>query len=402
MSILLFGISHNTTPVEVRQKFSFDDEQKLTLLQNLTMEEEIEEAVILSTCNRMEIYAVSGEETDPGRVFTLIRRHALKAADAEYIPDINDYIFLYTNHSAVNHLFHVTAGFDSMILGEDQILGQVKQAHDFSRSAAKSGPVLNLLFQYAVTAAKKIKTDTVISRSPESYGTLALKAAEEKLGTLKGKKILVIGASGKMGGIVFKNAVALKNTEVYATKRSHNIEAEPSAHSPYRIIPYEERYHILDEIDVIISATSSPHYTISKNHILGECSVSKPRVYVDLAVPMDIDPEVRELPETWYFNQEDLRKLSQENNLKKQAELPAAETIMDDYIAEFGRHILFKQYLHEMKLSKKLLEDDAEKSGWDKAMNHFFYRMRDAGDEEEIRGFFAMLEKMNREWNKRT
>jgi glutamyl-tRNA reductase len=205
-----------------------------------------------------------------------------------------------------------------------------------------------------------------------------------------------------MGGIVFKNAVALKNTEVYATKRSHNIEAEPSAHSPYKIIPYEERYHILDEIDVIISATSSPHYTISKNHILGECSVSKPRVYVDLAVPMDIDPEVRELPETWYFNQEDLRKLSQENNLKKQAELPAAETIMDDYIAEFGRHILFKQNLHEMKLSKKLLEDDAEKSGWDKAMNHFFYRMRDAGDEEEIRGFFAMLEKMNREWNKRT
>lgn len=397
MAVLLFCISHKSAPVEIREKFSFDDEQKLELLRKMTLEREISEAVVLATCNRTEIYAVTEDGEDTAKAFQLITSHVLSQAGADYIPKIDDYIFFYQDEKAVHHLFLVTAGLDSVILGEDQILGQVKQAHDFSKAARMCGPVLNTLFQNAVTAAKKIKTETSLSKSSVSYGTLALKIAEEKLGTLRGRKILVIGASGKMGGIVFKNAISLKDVEVTATRRLHTVYAEPSACTEYHIIPYADRYTKINDADVIISATSSPHYTITKDHILTDCLISRPQVYVDLAVPMDIDPKVATLPDTWYFNLEDLKRLAAENNRRKQEDLPAADEIIQSYETEFSRRFLFQKYLPDIRQAKQFMAAEALTCGWEKAVDHFFYHMRDAGDREEVESFFRLIVRMNEE-----
>lgn len=399
MGFQLLSISYKTAPLDIRSCFSFTEDQQQDILKKLKASGMVEEAVIVSTCNRTELYCYSDNEMDNRRMYTVMRDILVKqsgilgAAGAENA-DIGDYIRLYEGKKAVRHLFQVTAGMDSMVLGEDQILGQVKRAGSLAKESGTSGVYMNTLFRMAITGAKKVKTDTILSKSSVSTATLALKAAEEHLGSLKNKNLLIIGASGKIGGIVFKNALSM-GCGVYATSRAHDSCCAPVFNGGCFTIPYEDRYRYLEQMDAVISATNSPHYTITRNHYRRRRAPDRTMVFVDLAVPMDIEPDIGEEPGTYYYNIDNMKQLAQENNRRKQADLENANRILEDYEEEFDKWLVFQNNRDDMDLIKDRMEKEAGERGTGEAVQRFFYKLKKHGSAREMEAVMSVIQKIN-------
>lgn len=392
MGISLIGISHHNTPLAVRELFAFPAETQQELMKEMIARGIAEECVIISTCNRTEVYIYTA---CPGGNFTELQDLVLEFAGAQDVENIGDYIRFYNGSKAVRHLFHVAAGLESMVMGEDQILGQVKRAHDQARETGTCGVYLNTLFRYAVTAAKKVKTETDLSRTSVSTATMAIKAAEQGLGTLHGKKVMIIGASGKIGSTVLKNLQCIEGAEVYITSRNMGQAGEDHHHKiTYRVMEYEKRYELVDEMDAIISATSSPHYTLTYNKMAEKLVTEKPRVLVDLAVPIDIEARVDKLPGIMRYDIDDFQELARTNNEKKQHEVVAADQILDEVQLDFERWMVFQLALPDMASFKEWLEQEAEKKGIDKAIDKMFYRLRDHSTPAELHAFFGHLKEI--------
>ena len=219
MNIQLIGISHKTAPVQIRALFAFTDENKKELMTRICTQKEIRECVLLSTCNRTELYTVSEENISVRSVMAAMQRIMLDMAGIGDAGEVSEHLRFYQGTQAVRHLFYVAAGLDSMVLGEDQILGQVKEAHRTALEDGFSGTWCNSLFRMAVSAAKKVKTETKLSGISVSTATLAVKAAEMYFGSLENRKILVIGATGKIGQIMMKNFAADHHVQIYAASR---------------------------------------------------------------------------------------------------------------------------------------------------------------------------------------
>lgn len=402
MGIYLLSLSHKTTPLEIRSLFAYSDQQKEQVLDELAASGLADEAVVLSTCNRTEIYC-HGAEADDGeaeaedRVLEVMEAAAVRAANAGQAPDMRRYLRRYCGRGAIHHLFQVAAGLDSMVIGEDQILGQVKQAYDFSRERGYCKTFLNTLFRDAVTGAKKVKTDTILSKTPVSTASLAVKAAEEKLGGLSGKKMMIIGATGKIGNVVLKNVQDIKGLDVYVTMRGPSSAKKLGHGLRYRMIPYEERYRWLDEMDVVLSATASPHYTITGAQAEQNIKSEKRRVFLDLAVPVDIEETVASLPQTWYFNIEDMTELARRNNEKKQAEIQTADRIIEEYETQFYKWMMFQLHREDMDRLKETIVQEICEKGAEAAINHLFYRMREAGTAGQVDGFLNAVKQVNEE-----
>lgn len=402
MGIYLLSLSHKTAPLEIRSLFAYTEQQKEQVLRDAAASGLVEEAVVLSTCNRTELYCYD-PETDDGepeagsRVLEWMEQVAVRAAGAEAVPDMRRHLRRYCGRKAIHHLFLVAAGLDSMVIGEDQILGQVKQAYDFSRERGYCRTFFNTLFRDVVTGAKKVKTETLLSKTSVSTASLAVKAAEEKLGGLSGKRLMIIGATGKIGNIVLKNVQDIKGLDVYVTMRGHS-GAEKLGHGlRYRIIPFEERYEWLDEMDVVLSATASPHYTVTRAQVEQHRKTEKSRVFLDLAVPVDIEETVAALGHTWYFNIEDMTELARRNNEKKQAEIQTADRIIEEYETQFYKWMMFQANREEMdRLKESIVQEICEK-GAEAAISHLFYRMREAGTMEQVDGFLGTVKQVNEE-----
>ncbi len=392
MGISLIGISHHHTPLAVRELFAFPAERQQELMKEMIARGIAEECVIISTCNRTEVYIYTA---CPGGNFTELQDLVLEFAGAQDVENIGDYIRFYNGSKAVRHLFHVAAGLESMVMGEDQILGQVKRAHEQARETGTCGVYLNTLFRYAVTAAKKVKTETDLSRTSVSTATMAIKAAEQGLGTLHGKKVMIIGASGKIGSTVLKNLQCIDGAEVYITSRNMGQAGEDHHHKiTYRVMEYEKRYELVNEMDAIISATSSPHYTLTYSKMAEKLVTEKPRVLVDLAVPIDIEAKVEKLPGIMRYDIDDFQELARTNNEKKQHEVVAADQILDEVQMDFERWMVFQLALPDMASFKEWLEQEAEKKGLDKAIDKMFYRLRDHSTPAELYAFFGHLKEI--------
>ena len=392
MGISLIGISHHNTPLAVRELFAFPAERQQELMKEMIARDIAEECVIISTCNRTEVYIYTA---CPGGNFTELQDLVLEFAGAQDVENIGDYIRFYNGSKAVRHLFHVASGLESMVMGEDQILGQVKRAHDQARETGTCGVYLNTLFRYAVTAAKKVKTETDLSRTSVSTATMAIKAAEQGLGTLHGKKVMIIGASGKIGGTVLKNLQCIDGAEVYITSRNMGQAGEDHHHKiTYRVMEYEKRYELVNEMDAIISATSSPHYTLTYSKMAEKLVTEKPRVLVDLAVPIDIEAKVEKLPGIMRYDIDDFQELARTNNEKKQHEVVAADQILDEVQMDFERWMVFQLALPDMASFKEWMEQEAEKKGLDKAIDKMFYRLRDHSTPAELYALFGHLKEI--------
>lgn len=391
MGIQIISISHKIAPLPIREMFAFTKEQQESMMRDMTAYPGILECVVLSTCNRTEmcVYAESEKE---GEVFGRMEEVLLKEAGVREEDDVGKYLLFYAGQKAVHHLFGVAAGLDSMVIGEDQILGQVKSAHNQAREAGTTGVYLNTLFRMAVTGAKKVKTKTELSKTSVSTATLALKVAEKELGTLKGKKVLIIGASGRIGGIVLMNLQALHQAEIFVTTRRNKVISTKHGNNDFSMIEYEERYDYLDEMDVVISATKSPHYTFTYNNMKKRLVTQKPRVFVDLAVPMDIEGKIGNLPDTFYYNIDDFTRIAKENNQKKIKEAENASEILGEYELQFLQWMVFQKSLPVMARVRENFLEVAEKKGVEKAFDHLFYWVREINTPQALENFFECLD----------
>lgn len=394
MSIRLVSISHKTAPLEVRELFAFTKEQQEELMRALISEGGAAESVVIATCNRTEIYTYyEDKEGQRKNLFTLQQQLILREAGASDRRDVADYLRFYQEEKAVSHLFSVTAGLDSMVVGEDQILGQVKKAQEQAQEAGTCGKYLNTLFRYAITCSKKIKTETDLSKTAVSTATLAVKAADEALGGLEGKHVMVIGGTGQIGGIVLKNLYSMKGLHIYSTIR--NVTLTHDAHMKSEsntLIDYKERYEYLDQMDVVISATASPHYTLTYARVKEKLKTEKPRVFVDLAVPVDIEESIAGLPRTFFYNMDDFEELARANNQAKKQAVRQAGEILKEYEEDFMRWMIFQQAVPEIQTVKAWIEEEAGRKGLDRALDKLFYRIRENAAPEELRAFFRCME----------
>ena len=388
--ILLLSLSFRNTPQKIREHFAFDNEDKKRLLKSLCSEELIDEAVVLITCNRTEIYVSSGNDKSTSSIINIILEKCEDIIGIN-IDNIRDYLLFYTGKSAVSHLYKVSAGLDSMLVGEDQILGQVKDAIEFARECDTAHLYLNTLFRDAVTEAKKIKTETMISKSGVSTATLALRAAKDVLNSFSGTNILIIGASGKIGDIVLKNVLSYDFEQIYVTRRRHNIYMSPNAMDRVSIIEYNDRYDYIKNADVIVSATSGPHFTLTKEHIQENIVPGSKKVFIDLAVPCDIDERVSNLDNIYYYNMDDMKKFADENNEKKKISIEKANAMTDEGVEKFLKWALFQENLKVFSDATENLEKEMARIGEKKTLEHLFYKIRDNGSLEALQSIIDVL-----------
>lgn len=307
MSIGVIGVNHNLAPINIREKVSFTDTQRIEAI-DYFLDIGIEEIVILSTCSRSEIY-IQSEEID--KKVKLVEEFYEKFFNVQ---GIKRYLFLKKDIDAIDHLFKVTSGLDSIVLGEDQILGQVKDAHDFSMKLGSSKKIFNKLFREAITTAKEIKNTTNISHQPLSISYIAVKFLKNKIGSLEGKKALVIGV-GKMSKLTMKHLEEEKIDTIYVSNRSHGkinqLEDEFKTIVPIR---YEDRYKVMNDIDIVISATSSPHTVIKYDQIP---KIQRKIFMMDIALPRDIDPKINELKNIEVYYIDNLKDIYDKNDKKR-------------------------------------------------------------------------------------
>ena len=327
MNIGVVGVNHNLAPINVREAVSFTDTKKIEAI-NILLDREIDEIVILSTCNRSEIY-ISGEN-----IQQKVDEVANFYKDYFGVKDIEQYLFKKTTLEASQHLFDVTAGLDSLVVGEDQILGQVKDAHEFCMKLGATKKVFNKLFRDAVTTSKEIKTITKISQQPLSISYIGVKLLKEKMGTLEGKNALIVGL-GKMNLLTLNHLEEENVKNIYIANR--NIEKTKEIENKFdNIIPieYSDRHKIIQEksIDIVISATSSPHLVIKYDDMP---KLDKKIYIMDIALPRDIDTKLKELNYVELYDIDDLKEIHDKNDIKRNELAQKAQEIIKIKIDEF-------------------------------------------------------------------
>ena len=400
MGIQIISVSHKKAPLKIREMFSFTEEQQERIMKKMISYPGIPECVLLSTCNRTELY-VYADYQNKSYVFHRMEDVLLGEAGMETESAVGEYLLFYNNDTAVDHLFKVAAGLDSMVIGEDQILGQVKDAHAKARKLGTTKVFLNTFFRDAVTAAKKVKTDTDLSKTSVSTATLAVKAVEKSLGSLQGKNVLVIGATGKIGGIVLLNLTSFNQANVYVTTRKNRLVLKQKDTRDITILDFDERYDYLDRMDAVISATASPHYVLTAAKMKEVMTTVKPRVFVDLAVPMDIESKVTSFGRNRYYNIDDFTKIAKRNNARKIHEAETAEMILEEYTTKFRQWYVFQKYIAQTMAVKKRFLEEAEKKGAAKAFDHLMFHVRDLNDPGDLEKFFGCLVRENQEEEKK-
>lgn len=294
MAIQMIGIDHSRAGVEIREQFSFTQKQNAELMRKWKSHRELSGMVLLSTCNRMEVY-INADEDDTDYYQLLCEEKKVDAGQ------YRSFFCQRQGMDAVRHLFGMTAGMHSMIVGEDQILSQVKEALSFAREEYATDQVLEVLFRQAVTTAKEVKTKAPLSRANLSAVSEAVATLKRHGAVLKGKKCLVIG-NGVMGKLTAETLLE-EGADVTVTVRQYHrgIVDIPAGASR---ISYGERYEWLSDCDFVFSVTASPNLTLTKEK-LEQCRRKMPQVFVDLAVPRDIEPFVRSLPGITLYDVDD-------------------------------------------------------------------------------------------------
>lgn len=325
MSLVVIGLSHRSAPVTVRERFAFAEARIPATLQLLRDSGIASEAVILSTCNRVELYAVTPLE--PGSAFPALRDFLVNCHD--YRDPLTDELYTMTEPHSIEHLFKVASGLDSMVLGETEILGQLKKAYGLALEHRHCGSRLNKAFQRAFNVAKHIRTETNIQRGSVSVGSVAVELAEKIFTELGGHQVMVIGA----GDTSEKTARALLSRgahSIIVSNRSHERAVELASQLGGRAVHFDEWSAEFPKIDIVISSTSAPHYVIDRAKLAPMMKLRKnrPLLLIDIAVPRDIEPEVNFLENVYLYNIDDLQAIADDYLKQRQEEIARCEAII--------------------------------------------------------------------------
>jgi glutamyl-tRNA reductase len=307
MSIVVIGLSHHSAPVTVRERFAFAEARIPATLQLLRDSGIASEAVILSTCNRVELYAVTTLE--PHKAFPALQEFLVNCHD--YRDPLTDELYTLTEPHSLEHLFRVASGLDSMVLGETEILGQLKKAYDVALQHRHSGSRLNKAFQKAFNVAKHIRTETNIQRGSVSVGSVAVELAEKIFTTLSDRQVMVIGA-GDTSEKTARSLLSRGAHSIIVSNRSHERAEELAKELGGRAVHFEDWSREFSKIDIVISSTSAPHYVLDREKLkpLMKLRKNRPLLLIDIAVPRDIEPEVNFLENVYLYNIDDLQAIA--------------------------------------------------------------------------------------------
>ena len=333
MPFLVIGLSHHTAPVTLRERFSFAEARVPATLQRMRDSGLVDEALILSTCNRVEIYASTSLEAR--EAFPALRDFLTSCH--EYRDPLTDEIYTLSEPHSVEHLFKVASGLDSMVLGETEILGQLKKAYELALQHKHTGGVLNKTFQRAFNVAKQIRTETNIQRGSVSVGSVAVELAEKIFNSLEDRRIMVIGA----GDTSEKTARALLSRgarSLLVSNRSHDRAVALAGELGGRAVHFDDWAGEFGQIDIVISSTSAPHYVLDRAKLepLMRVRRNRPLLLIDIAVPRDIEPEVNFLENVYLYNIDDLQAIAADYLKLRKEESARCEAI----IAEKAKALL--------------------------------------------------------------
>jgi len=337
MSVVVLGLSHRTSPVALRERFAIAEARVPAVLELLRTQSIAEEAVILSTCNRVEIYAATS--LDAAKAFLELRRFLVTVHD--YRDPLTDEIYTLQEPHSLHHLFKVACGLDSMVLGETEILGQLKQAYDLALKSGFTGARLNKAFQRAFNVAKHVRTETNIQRGSVSVASVAVELAEKIFTSLKDHHVMVIGA----GDTSEKTARALLSRgaqSIIVANRSFDRAQALATELGGRAVRFDDWGKEFEKVDIAISSTSAPHHILTRAALdpLMKRRRNRPLLLIDIAVPRDIDPEVNYLENVYLYNVDDLQTIADGYMNQRREEIARCEKIIEEKAQGLlsGRH----------------------------------------------------------------
>jgi glutamyl-tRNA reductase len=327
MHVVVVGLSHHTSPVTVRERFAFGEARIPAALQMIRESGIAEEAVILSTCNRVEIYAATPLE--PRAAFAELREFLIRIHD--YRDALTDELYTLGEPESLEHLFKVAAGLDSMVVGETEILGQLKKAYDAALQHKHTGPRLNKAFQRAFNVAKQIRTETNIQRGSVSVASVAVELAEKIFDSLNQRQVMVIGA-GETSEKAARALLSRGAQSVIVSNRSHERAVALAAELGGRAVHFEDWGSEFANIDIVISSTSAPHYMLDRARLepLMNLRRNRPLLLIDIAVPRDIEPEVNFMEDVYLYNIDDLQAIAADYLRQRKEEMARCEVIIHE------------------------------------------------------------------------
>jgi glutamyl-tRNA reductase len=335
-NLVLVGINHRTAPVEVRELMNIQEARLASALSDLIRRDGIMEALILSTCNRVEVavHAREGAKAD----------HILRKFLSEYHHcDMNayaSYLYWHREEDVVRHLFRVASSLDSMILGEPQVLGQLKQAYATAKGVGALNGTLQDVVNQALAVARRVRRETAIGATAISVSYAAVELAKKIFGNLEGKTVFVIGA-GKMSELAAKHLLRSGASSILVTNRTYNRAEELATAFHGTPIRFEELFEHIDKADVVISSTGAPHFVVTREKAeqLLAARKNRPIFFVDIAVPRDIDPAVNELDNAYVYDIDDLDQVVDANKKQRQREAVWAEEIVEQELQKMHRRL---------------------------------------------------------------
>ena len=332
MHVVLVGLNHRSAPVELRERLAFRGDQLPEALARLRGELGLQEAAILSTCNRVEIYATVFElDGTIRRLQQFLSDHGRMT-----LTGLADRLYSYTEPMSIRHLFAVTSGLDSMVLGEGEILHQVKRAYELAKQYGATGKVFNVLFQRALNTAKAVRTRTAIGRGGTSVGTIGVELSQKIFGSLTGATVLLIGA-GKIGELTLKRLSARGVRAVRVMNRSVERAADLAAAYGVSACSLDALPGELLEADIVISSTSAPSFLLTQREVAEAMRLrhQRPLCVVDLGVPRNVEPHVGELENVYLFDIDDLQGLVDHHHEERQEASRQAQAIVDQKLSHF-------------------------------------------------------------------
>ena len=350
MKILAVGINHKTSAIETREKFFLSPVERELLLSEFKNDPSVYSSIIVSTCNRCEIYAnVDGDYQSAeilNKLFSIKRQPQTE--------DLQKLFYVLENHEAVAHLLRVACGVDSLILGEKQILGQIKEAVEFSRQHLMMDKTFNILTNFVLETGKKARRETQIDFGGSSVSWASVCMAQNMLGSLEDKTVLILG-SGKMGCLAVEQLVKKGVKKIYIMNRTMETAQEVAKEIGGDAVPFWEMPDILPQVDVCIASSSCPHYLIDKSLVENAMRQrgGQTQVYIDISMPRNIDPKVSEVKGVRLLTVDDLDRVVQDNMQKRLTAAEQVERIVSTKVNEYNEAINKIRLIEECHCEKR-------------------------------------------------
>ena len=338
MSIVLVGLNHKTAPVEVRERLAFTDEDCATGLHALVDGESVREGLIMSTCNRVEVLTATSVESVSdvfGRITTFL-------SEARNIPAdlFNSHLYKHEDDGAVRHIFRVASSLDSMVVGEPQVLGQVRRAYALAVEAGTTGRVLNRLVHHALRVAKRVRSETGIAASAVSISYMAVELGRKIFGALDGRTVLLVGA-GEMAELSARHLINAGATRILIANRTKETAERLANEFQGKAVDLSDLPKYLPEADIVICSTGAPDYLIT--YQIAKKALEKrrnrPSFYIDISVPRNIDPRVGEINNLFVFDIDDLEAVIASNIREREREAERAELIVESEVMQFQQSL---------------------------------------------------------------